>query len=189
MEPYATILTELKQRTDKTLKHLKDRLGGIRTGRASPTLVDTIRVDYYGTMTPLAQIAHISVPEPRQLMIKAFDNSPQVAKDIERAIQKSDLGLNPQSDGKVLRLIMPPLSGEQRQKLVHKVKDLCEQDRVALRNERRDANKIADQLKKDGKLTEDQCKKAHEVIDKELKLVEQRIDELLKLKSKEILEE
>lgn len=189
MEPYTTILNELKQRTDKTQKHLKDRLGSIRTGRASPTLVDTIRVEYYGTMTPLAQIAHISVPEPRQLMIKPFDGSPQVVKDIERAIQKSDLGLNPQSDGKVLRLIMPPLSGEQRQKLVHKVKDLCEQDRVALRNERRDANKIADQMKKDGKLTEDQCKKAHEAIDKELKLVEQRIDEMLKQKTKEILEE
>ncbi|MBL8725482.1 MAG: ribosome recycling factor [Planctomycetes bacterium] len=189
MEPYATILNELKQRTDKTQKHLKDRLGGIRTGRASPTLVDTIRVEYYGTMTPLAQIAHISVPEPRQLMIKPFDGSPQVVKDIERAIQKSDLGLNPQSDGKLLRLIMPPLSGEQRQKLVHKVKDLCEQDRVALRNERRDANKVADQMKKDGKLTEDQCKKAHEAIDKELKQVEQRIDEMLKQKSKEILEE
>lgn len=189
MDPYASILNDLKQKTDKTLKHLKEQLGSIRTGRASPTLVDTIRADYYGTMTPLAQIAHISVPEPRQLMIKPFDGSPQVIKDIEKAIQKSDLGLNPQSDGKVLRLIMPPLSGEQRQKLVHKVKDLVEQNRVALRNERRDANKLADQMKKDGKFTEDQCKKAHEVIDKELKGVEQKMDEMLKVKSKEILEE
>lgn len=149
MEPSSKILTDLKQKTDKTLAHLKDQLGSIRTGRASPTLVDTIRADYYGTSTPLNQIAHISVPEPRQLMIKPFDGSPQVIKEIERAIQKSDLGLNPQSDGKVLRLIMPPLSGEQRQKLVHKVKDLVEQNRVALRNERRDANKAADQLKKE----------------------------------------
>jgi len=189
MDPHASILTDLKQKTDKTLKHLKDQLGGIRTGRASPTLVDTIRVEYYGTSTPLNQVAHISVPEPRQLMIKPFDSSPQVIKDIEKAIQKSDLGLNPQSDGKVLRLLLPPLSGEQRQKLVGKVKDLVEQNRVALRNERRDANKLADQLKKDGKLTEDQCKKAHEAIDKELKAVEQKLEEALRVKSKEILEE
>lgn len=154
MDPHAPILTALKQKTDKTLQHLKDQLGSIRTGRASPTLVDTIRVDYYGTATPLQQVAHISVPEARQLMIKPFDSSPQVMKEIERAIQKSDLGLNPQSDGKLLRLIMPPLSGEQRQKLVHKVKDLVEQNRVALRNERRDANKLADQMKKDGAMTD-----------------------------------
>lgn len=189
MDPHASILTDLKQKTDKTLKHLKEQLGSIRTGRASPTLVDTIRVEYYGTPTPLNQIAHISVPEPRQLLIKPFDNSPQVMKDIERSIQKSDLGLNPQSDGKVLRLQLPPLSGEQRQKLVGKVKDLVEQNRVALRNERRDANKLADQMKKDGKLTEDQCKKAHEAVDKELKGVEARLEEALRAKSKEILEE
>ncbi|MBM4059786.1 MAG: ribosome recycling factor [Planctomycetes bacterium] len=189
MDPHSAILTDLKQKTDKTLKHVKDQLGSIRTGRASPTLVDTIRVDYYGTSTPLAQIAHVSVPEPRQLLIKPFDGSPQVVKDIEKAIQKSDLGLNPQSDGKVIRLIMPPLSGEQRQKLVHKVKDLVEQNRVAMRNLRRDANKQADQLKKDGKLTEDQCKKAHDAVDKDLKGVEQRLDEMLRAKTKEILEE
>jgi ribosome recycling factor len=189
MEPYASLIDALRQRTEKTLKHLKEQLGSIRTGRASPTLVDTIRVDYYGTATPLHQIAHISVPEPRQLLIKPFDGSPQVVKDVEKAIQKSDLGLNPQSDGKQLRLLMPPLSGEQRQKLVAKVKHLVEDNRVALRNERRDANKLADQMKKDGKLTEDQCKKAHEAIDKELKGVEAKLEESLRTKSKEILEE
>ena len=189
MDPHATILADLKQKTDKTLKHLKDQLGTIRTGRASPTLVDTIRVDYYGTMTPLAQIANISVPEPRQLLIKPFDSSTPIFKEREPASLTSHLGLNPQSDGKVLRLMMPPRSGEQRHKLVNKVKDLVEQNRVALRNERRDANKVADQLKKDGQLTEDQCKKAHEAIDKELKLVDQRMEEIFKAKSKEILEE
>jgi ribosome recycling factor len=189
MEPYASLINDLKQKTEKTLKHLKEQLGSIRTGRASPTLVDTIRVDYYGTPTPLHQIAHISVPEPRQLMIKPFDGSPQVTTDIEKAIQKSDLGLNPQSDGKMLRLSMPPLSGEQRHKLVAKVKDLIEQNRVALRNERRDANKLADQMKKDGKLTEDLCKKAHDAIDKELKVVEAKLEESFRAKSKEILEE
>ena len=111
MEPYATILTALKEKTEKTLKHTHDQLGQIRTGRASPALVDTIRVEYYGTPTPLNQVAHISVPEARQLMIKPFDGSPQVMKDIERAIQKSDLGLNPQSDGKVLRLAFAEQNG------------------------------------------------------------------------------
>ena len=188
MEAHATILNDLKQKIEKTLKHLKEQLGSIRTGRASPTLVDTIRVDYYGTMTPLQQMAHVSVPEPRQLLIKPFDQSPAIVKEIERAIQKSDLGLNPQSDGKVLRLMMPPLSGEQRQKIAGKVKDLVEQNRVALRNERRDANKLADQMKKDGKITEDQCKKAHEVFDKELKAAEAKMEESFRAKSKEIME-
>ncbi|MCA8953682.1 MAG: ribosome recycling factor [Planctomycetes bacterium] len=189
MEPHAEILTALHEKTEKTIQHLREQLGSIRTGRASPTLVDTIRVDYYGSMTPLNQVAHISVPEPRQLMIKPFDGSPPVMKEIERALLKSDLGLTPQSDGKVIRLVMPPLSGEQRQKLVHKVKDIVEQNRVALRNERRDANKHADQMKKDGKLTEDQCKKAHDEVDRELKAADGKMEELLKLKSKEILEE
>ncbi len=189
MDPYDLILEDLTEKTSKTVQHLRDQLSSIRTGRASPALVDTMRADYYGSPTPLNQIAHISVPEPRQLMIKPFDASPDVIKEIEKAIQKSDLGLNPQSDGKTLRLNMPPLSGEQRQKLVAKVKDLVEQNRVALRNERRDANKHADQMKKDGDLTEDQCKKAHDLIDKELKAVEVKLDEALKAKSKEILED
>ncbi|MFK7738963.1 MAG: ribosome recycling factor [Planctomycetota bacterium] len=189
MEPYDLILEDLKEKTAKTQQHLRDQLSGIRTGRASPALVDTIRVDYYGSPTPLNQVAHISVPEPRQLMIKPFDGSPEVIKEVEKAIQKSDLGLNPQSDGKALRLIMPPLSGEQRQKLVVKVKELVEHNRVALRNERRDANKHAEQMKKDGDMTEDQLKKAHDQIDKALKAVEAKLDDALKAKSKEILED
>jgi ribosome recycling factor len=189
MDLSAQVVNDLKQKIEKTAKHVKDQLAGIRTGRASPTLVDTIRVDYYGTPTPLQQMAHISVPEPRQLMIKPFDQNSQVLKEIERAIQKSDLGLNPQSDGKVLRLTMPPLSGEQRQRLVAKVKELVEQNRVALRNERRDANKHAEQHKKDGKLTEDQLKNLQQKIDQEMKGAEQKMDELLKTKSKEILED
>ena len=189
MEPYDIILEDLADKTAKTQQHLRDQLGTIRTGRASPALVDTIRVDYYGSPTPLNQVAHISVPEARQLMIKPFDASPDVVKEIERAILKSDLGLNPQGDGKALRLVMPPLSGEQRQKLVAKVKDLVEQNRVALRNERRDANKQADQMKKDGDLTEDQLKKAHDLIDKALKACESQLSDALKSKSKEILED
>ena len=115
--------------------------------------------------------------------------TPDVIREIEKAILKSDLGLNPQGDGKALRLVMPPLSGEQRTKLVAKVKDLVEQNRVALRNERRDANKQADQMKKDGDMTEDQLKKAHDLIDKALKACEAKLDDALKAKSREILED
>ena len=189
MDSYDLIIEDLKEKTEKTVQHLRAQLSSIRTGRASPALVDTLRAEYYGALTPLNQIAHISVPEPRQLLIRPFDASPDVIKEIEKAIQKSDLGLNPQSDGKGLRLSMPPLSGEQRQKLVAKVKELVEQNRVALRNERRDANKHADQMKKDGDMTEDELKRAHDLIDKELKSVETKLGEALKAKSKEILED
>jgi ribosome recycling factor len=189
MEPYDLIIEDLNEKTSKTVKHLRDQLASIRTGRASPALVDTLRIEYYGSPTPLNQVAHISVPEARQLLIKPFDASPDVMKEIEKAIQKSNLGLNPQSDGKSVRLNLPPLSGEQRQNLVAKVKDLIEQNRVALRNERRDANKTADQMKKDGDLTEDQCKRAHDAVDKELKALEAHLDEAFKVKSKEILED
>jgi ribosome recycling factor len=174
MDPLKQITDDLHAKVEKSVKHLKDQLAGIRTGRASPALVDTIKVDYYGTMT---------------LLIKPFDQSPPILKEIEKAIQKSSLGLNPQLDGKVVRLSMPPLSGEQRQKLAAKVKEITETSRVALRNERRDANKHADQAKKDGTLTEDQCKKLHEKVDLEIKAGETKLEEILKLKSKEILEE
>ncbi len=186
MEPYDLIIEDLREKTEKTVKHLRDQLASIRTGRASPALVDTMRVEYYGTQTPLNQLAHISVPEARQLMIKPFDASPDVIKEIEKTIQRSNLGLNPQSDGKTLRLNLPPLSGEQRQNLVAKVKEIVENTRVALRNERRDANKHADQMKKDGDLTEDQQKRSHDLIDKELKAVEVKLDGSLKAKSKEM---
>ena len=189
MQSSEQILADLKDKVEKTVKHMHDQLGGIRTGRASPTLVDTIRVDYYGTPTPLSQMAHVSVPEPRQLMIKPFDQSPPVVKEIERALLKSDLGLTPQGDGKVLRLVLPPLSGEQRQKLVAKVKDLVEQNRVAMRNERREANRCADQAKKEGHLNEDACKILHDKIDRALKAGEAKLEERFKAKSKEILEE
>jgi ribosome recycling factor len=189
MEPYDLIIEDLREKTEKTVKHLRHQLASIRTGRASPALVDTMRVEYYGTPTPLNQLAHISVPEARQLMIKPFDASPDVIKEIEKTIQKSNLGLNPQSDGKTLRLNLPPLSGEQRQNLAAKVKEIVENTRVALRNERRDANKHADQMKKDGDLTEDQQKRSHDLIDKELKAVEVKLDESLKAKSKEIMED
>lgn len=187
MDPVAftSLLTEFKDKSHKTVQHLIDQLRTIRTGRASPALVDTIRVEYYGTLTPLNQIAHISVPEPRQLMVKPFDVG--ALKEIERAILKSDLGLTPAADGKVVRMTMPPLSEEQRKKLAAKVKDIAEQARVSLRNERRDINKRVDATKNQG-LTEDQVKKLHEKVQDELKAAEHQVDDVLKKKTAEIME-
>lgn len=187
MDPSEQILSTFDDKMDKSIHHLRDQLGTIRTGRASPALVDTIRVDYYGTPTPVNQLAHISVPEARQLLVKPFDTS--ALKEIEKAILTSDLGLTPQSDGKALRLSLPPLSGEQRQKLVARVKELAETAKVALRNERRDANKHADQAKKDGGLTEDANKDLHDQIQEALKRGEAKIEEILKSKTNEILED
>lgn len=186
-ETQKEILDEVRDKMDKSVQHLRSQLTTIRTGRASPALVDTIRVDYYGTPTPLNQLANISVPEARQLMLKPFDAS--ILKEMERAILQSDLGLSPDSDGKVLRLVLPPLSGEQRKKLVSKVKELTENARVALRNERRDANKHSDQAQKSGDLTEDDNKQLHEEIQGVLKEHEEGLDQLLAAKSKEILED
>lgn len=183
----AKIVADVQAKMEKTVNHLADQLRTIRTGRAAPALVDGIRVDYYGTSTPLNQIAQISVPEARQLMVKPFDAS--ILKDIEKAIQKSDLGLNPSSDGKVLRLSLPPLSQEQRRKLSAKVKEICESSRIALRNERRDGNKHGDQAQKDGKLTDDLNKNLHEEIQNLLKTSEAKIDDLLKHKTHEIMED
>ncbi len=181
------ILDEFQSKLDKAVHHLTDQLSSIRTGRASPALVDTIRVEYYGSPTPLQQLAHISVPEPRQLLLKPFDAT--VLKDMERALLKSGLGLTPNSDGKVLRLSLPPLSGEQREKLVAKVREIAESSRVALRYARRDANKTADTAGKSGGLNEDQNRDLHESVDKALKKAEKDVSVILDKKTVEIRED
>lgn len=183
---YPAVTKDTKDKMEKALHHVVDQLKTIRTSRASPALVDHIRVDYYGTLSPLSQIAQISIPEPRQIMIKPFDMS--ALKEIEKAIQKSDLGIQPQSDGKVLRLTMPPLSGDQRKKYASRVKELCEEARIAMRNARRDQNKHADQLHKDSKLTEDENKKLHDEIQKLLKEYEDKISALQDKKTAEVME-
>ena len=183
---YKEIVKETKERMDKGVKHLQDLLRSVRTSQASPALVENIRVDYYGTPTPISQLGSISIPEPRQLMIKPFDGS--ILAEMGKAIQKSDLGINPQNDGKVLRLTLPQLSGEQRKKYAAKVKEMCEESRVALRNSRRDLNKMADQAKKDGDLTEDENKKLHDEIQKLLKEAEGNVDVILEKKTKEVTE-
>ena len=178
------VLDDGRSRLEKSLVHLRDQLKRIRTGRASTALVDNIRVDYYGTSTPISQMAQVSIPEPRQILIKPFDVS--IMKDLLHAVMQSDLGSAPQNDGKVLRITLPPLSGEQRQKFAAKVKEMCEETRVAMRNTRRELNKHVDALHDDGGLTDDDHKKTQAQVTELLKEYEKKVDETQKAKVTEI---
>ncbi len=180
------IQADTRELLEKALHHVQEVLRGVRTGRATSALVDNIRVDYYGSLTPLNQMAAISIPEPRMIVIKPFDMSSLT--EIVKALQKSDLGITPQSDGKLVRLTMPPLSGEQRTKYAAKVKEMAEEGRIAMRNGRRDMNKHADADQKGGKLTEDEGRKLHEKIQELLKEYEKKLDQVLEKKIAEIME-
>ncbi len=175
-------VTEAKDKMKKGVLHFVEETRGIRSGRATPALVENVRVDYYGSPTPLKQIASIGVPEPRALLIKPFDISS--LKEIEKAIQKSDLGINPLNDGKVLRVVIPPMSEEQRKKLAGRIKELAEAARVSLRNLRRDLNKQID----DSEMTDDEVEKAKEEVQKLLKSSEAEIDTTVAAKTKEVME-
>ncbi len=179
------VINEIKERMDKTVDHLKEDLRGIRTGRASPALVENIRVDYYGSPTPLMQLAQISVPEARMLAVKPFDQGALAA--IEKALLKANLGMTPNSDGKVLRLALPALSEEQRKKLAGRVKELAEKTRVSLRNVRRDGRKQIEQNQKDGELSEDVAHDLIEQVQDHLKQHEAGVDQILADKTKEIM--
>ncbi len=183
---YEEILDNTRQSMEKALKHLQEVLRSIRTGRATPALVEGIRMEYYGTPTPISQLASISIPEARTIAIKPFDGS--VLGDLQKALLKSDLGVSPQNDGRVVRLNLPPLSGEQRTKFAAKVKELCEESRVAMRNSRRDQNKAADQLSRSGEITEDDNRRLHGEIQDLLKGYEKKIDEVNERKTAEIME-
>jgi ribosome recycling factor len=180
------VIKDSKQRFSKALDHLSDLLRSVRTGRASASLVDNVRVDYYGTPTPLNQVASVTTPEARTIVIKPFDLS--AIKEIEKALSKSDLGAAPTDDGKVVRITLPPLSGDQRQKFAAKVKEMCEETRVAMRNVRREMNKHIDQQKKDGDLTEDEHRKVQDDIQSLLKDWEKKVDEVHDKKVADILE-
>jgi ribosome recycling factor len=180
------IVLEAEERMEKSVALLTDQLRGVRTGRANVGLVESIRVEYYGSPTPLKQMANLSTPEPQQILIRPFD--PTAIGDIVKAIQASDIGLTPNSDGKVVRLNVPSLSVEQRKKLVGRVKDLAEEARVSIRNIRRDANKQADQEQAEKVLTEDDletCKEENQALTKRF---EAKVNELADKKSAEILE-
>src|SRR5437870_2510261 len=170
------ILFDCEERMEKAINVFKDELRGLRTGRATPALVDSIRVEYYGSPTPLKQLAQISTPDPQQIVIRPFDQS--VLKEIEKAIRSSDLGMSPNNDGKLIRLTVPPMSGEQRQKMVARIKKSAEDAKVALRNIRRDANKHFDQAEKAKTLTEDERDKGKEGVQTLLKTYEDKISEV-----------
>lgn len=154
------VLSDASSRMGKTIEALKKDLATVRTGRATPALVDSIKVDYYGAPTPLKQIANISAPEARLLVIQPWDNS--TIGEIKKAILKSDLGLNPTSDGTFIRLSVPPLSEERRKELVRVVHKKTEDGRVALRNVRRDALEMLRELEREKEISEDEQKRAQE---------------------------
>jgi ribosome recycling factor len=184
--PVDDILFECEESMEKSLEHMRHELRGLRTGRASPALVEGIKVDYYGSPTDLRSIAAISVPEATQLLIKPF--SPGDIKAIEKAISDSKIGLTPHSDGKQLRLMLPALSQERRLQLVGQGKQAAEQAKIQIRNARRDANKAIDTEEKDGGLTEDGVEGAKAQVQELTKTYEQKIDDLMEHKRKEILE-
>jgi ribosome recycling factor len=180
------IYQDTKESMGKTVEALKRELQRIRTGRASLSVLDGIKVDYYGTSTPLNQMATMAVPESRQITIQPWDAS--VIKDIEKAILKSDLGLTPSNDGKILRISIPPLTEERRKELVKVIHKICEDHKVTVRNLRRDSNDLLKSLKKDGDISEDEAFRSQDevqkITDEHIKL----IDECYSEKEKEILE-
>lgn len=173
-------------RMDKTIAALKEEYKTLRTGRASASIFDRVRVDYYGTPTPLNQVSTISVPEARSIVIQPFDKS--LIGEIEKSIQKSELGLNPSNDGKVIRISIPPLTAERRKELVKQAKATAENSRVAIRNIRRDGNDDLKKQQKEGLLTEDGLKTAETDLQKATDKYIQEINKILEDKEKEIME-
>jgi ribosome recycling factor len=176
----------MKARMDKAITDLQHEMTSIRTGRASISLLDNIRVDFYGTPTPLNQVGNLHVPEPGMITIQPWDVS-QIGV-IEKAIRVSDLGLNPSNDGKIVRLPIPPLTEERRKDLVKKLHAAAEHHRVSVRNIRRDANDAVKKLLKDKKIAEDDEKRAHDEIQKLTDAFMAKIDQASKTKEKEIME-
>lgn len=180
------VLNKSQERMNKALEAFRHELTKLRTGRASPSILDEVRVDYYGTMTPLKQMASVTAPDARTIVIQPWDAS--AAASIEKAIQKSDLGLNPVNEGKLLRIPIPPLNEERRRDLVKVVKKHAEECKVSVRNARRDANEELKALKKDSKITEDEERKAEQHIQKLTDDFIKKIDETVAHKEKDIME-
>jgi ribosome recycling factor len=180
------VTSDAEERMEKALGVLKNNLAGIRTGRATPGLVDSVRVTVYGSQTPLKQLASVGAPEPNQLVIRPFD--PSTIKDIEKAIVASELGLNPQNDGRIIRINIPPLSSDVRKKLVTRIKELAEEARISIRSVRRDANKAIETAEKDKIAGEDDCEKAKEEVQELTKKYEASVGELAKARESEVME-
>ena len=176
----------LEEKMRKSISVLKEELNTVRAGRANAALLDQIKVDYYGSPTPLKNISNISVPDPRTLMISPFD--PKSIHDIEKAINVANLGINPSNDGKVIRLVIPAVTEERRKDLIKVVKKFGEDAKVAVRNERRDANDELKKQEKGGELTEDDLKKALDEVQKKTDKTIKDIDQIIADKEKEIME-
>ena len=173
-------------RMEKTIASLKDSFNTIRTGRANAAIFDKVRVDYYGTKTPLNQVATISIPEARSVIIQPFDKS--LITEIEKAIQMADLGLNPSNDGKVIRISIPPLTADRRKELCKQAKNTAENSRVSIRNIRRDGNDELKKQQKDSLITEDELKVSEDKLQKSTDSFIAEINKILEEKEKEIME-
>ena len=182
LEVHKTVEEKMK----KTISVVQDEFNSVRAGRANPAMLDRISVEYYGAMTPIKQLATVASPEPRLITIQPFD--PSILTPIEKAIQKSDLGINPSNDGKIIRLVIPQLTEERRRDLTRVVKAKAEEGRVAIRNERRSGNDALKKMEKAGELTEDDLKQAQEEIQKMTNNYIEKIDRMLETKEKEIME-
>lgn len=176
---------DFARRMDKALEHLEEEFGAVRAGRANAKVLDRITVEYYGSETPLSGVATISTPDARTLLVQPWDS--KLLKDIQKSIQKSDLGINPQNDGRVIRLVFPQLTEERRKDLVKQVRKYAEEAKVAMRNIRRDGMDYVKKLKKNSEITEDDQKKAEkdlqELLDKNIK----RVEGVLAAKEKELM--
>jgi len=184
--PLDEICLEAEAEMEEAVERLKTRFKAVRGSRASAALIEHIKVEYYGKMTPLNHIANIAIPDPRLIVIKPYD--PSALRDIEKAILQSDLGITPNNDGKLIRLAVPPLSEERRKQLASQVKEMGEECKIAIRNARRDANKKIDKEKKESNVSEDDAERAKEEIQELTDKYEEQVDELVKKKQEDIME-
>lgn len=179
-------LQQARQRMDKAIDALRREFSGVRTGKASPALLDTVRVDAYGSHVPLNQVATVSAPEPRLLLIQPWDRA--MIGPIEKALQTSELGLNPNNDGKLIRVPIPPLTEERRREYVKLLHKMAEEARVAVRQARKEANDAIKNRQKDGELSEDQARREQEEVQRLTNHHVEQVDELLKQKEVEVME-
>jgi len=180
------ILLDVEEHMDKAIRKLKSDLAGIRTGRASPGLVDSLKVDVYGSTSPIKALASVSAPEPNQIVVRPFD--PSTIKEIEKGILACELGLNPQNDGKLIRINVPSLSTEVRRQMVSRIKELNEEAKVAIRNNRRNGNKHADQSEKDKVFSEDDRETVKKEIQDLTKKFEKQANDLGKARETEVMD-
>jgi ribosome recycling factor len=180
------VITNMKSHMDKSIEALRRDYQKIRTGRASTALLDDVRIDYYGNPSPLSQVATLAVPEPRTITLQPWEA--KMIPVIEKAIMNANLGVTPANDGKLIRLVLPPLTEERRKDIVKQLKKMAEEAKVALRNIRRDAMDGVKKLEKDKKISEDDLKRAEKEIQDVTKSCETKIDEVLAHKEKEVLE-